>query len=525
MAWGGSVKLVTTVAVVCCMGGERRRMGSSAGKEQAGHAGSSGGYYSRSDALGSMPCSSMRRLRGGGQPGPQVGPSANLSPEPSDINVFKVDDKRAAFPDFVCIKSALRRKNSNIWNGRRIFIRCGKKEQEFLAHRSHFMTALPPFILTCVPGIDVHDQMTASTCSILSLSKVQLWGKWEFQGESIGIFQGLFLMHTVYGPYNPLMLIENKADILFEQCEIRNLGGKCIVMRQFAEVTMDRCTVGGTCGCRPLPNHFSANVSHEDLVPRIITSSCSASKEKRKKMSTRIDPEKHWAPGGWRFASDGISVESGSWLIAKKVLFEDTGRADHANMIVLLSSSSLHISLIISGGVALRLVGHARANLFECRFQRNRVHLAADATVVMDLEKCDTFEFDEKRKDDPRYHGDVTNFYAHRAIRLPGNGTAILEAQDPDPLSGRKWREVNTLNRYWTPGAAVRGVDPYKKIKRDKERKERKELKAKLRLKYEAMGYPGIPKDVVTRLQVIAVKRRDFTAFTRPKSRRKKVYL
>eukprot|EP00960_Hanusia_phi_P044438 756649-Hanusia_phi.AAC.3 len=145
----------------------------------------------------------------------------------------------------------------------------------------------------------------------------------------------------------------------------------------------------------------------------------------------------------------------------------------------------------------------------------------------MDLEHCDTYEFDEKRREEPvtqpeppppphlsqRYRGDITNFYAHRAVRLPGNGTAILEAQDPDPLSGRKWREVNTLNRkpglgllcsltpscrYWTSDAADRGVDPYKKIKRDNERKERKMLKEKLRQDYERMGYPGIPKDVVT---------------------------
>ena len=32
-----------------------------------------------------------------------------------------------------------------------------------------------------------------------------------------------------------------------------------------------------------------------------------------------------------------------------------------------------------------RCVGHARANLVGCRFQRNRVHLAADATVVLDV--------------------------------------------------------------------------------------------------------------------------------------------
>jgi len=40
---------------------------------------------------------------------------------------------------------------------------------------------------------------------------------------------------------------------------------------------------------------------------------------KKKERGNKIDWSKQWAPGWARFASDGVSVESGSWLFAHRV--------------------------------------------------------------------------------------------------------------------------------------------------------------------------------------------------------------
>ena len=43
--------------------------------------------------------------------------------------------------------------------------------------------------------------------------KVQLWGKWQFQGPCVGIFQGLYDMYLTYGPYKPLMVVSGGAQV------------------------------------------------------------------------------------------------------------------------------------------------------------------------------------------------------------------------------------------------------------------------------------------------------------------------
>ena len=38
----------------------------------------------------------------------------------------------------------------------------------------------------------------------------------------------------------------------------------------------------------------------------------------KKDDSENINWSKEWAPGGSRYASDGVSIESGSWLVANR---------------------------------------------------------------------------------------------------------------------------------------------------------------------------------------------------------------
>ena len=144
--------------------------------------------------------------------------------------------------------------------------------------------------------------------------------------------------------------------------------------------------------------------------------------------------------------------------------------------------------------MALRAVGHARVDLVGCRcansqqkkylldgpkytraltceswhsrFQRNIIHLAADATVILHLRECHTFFMDELKKGQHGYKGELTNFHAHRALRLPGNGTSTLEAQEPTADGHIEWREVTRHKRYWTLDAAHRYTDPNKYAQR-----------------------------------------------------------
>lgn len=43
--------------------------------------------------------------------------------------------------------------------------------------------------------------------------EVQLWGRWEFQGPAVGIYQGLYAMYETYGPYKPLISVTMGAQV------------------------------------------------------------------------------------------------------------------------------------------------------------------------------------------------------------------------------------------------------------------------------------------------------------------------
>ena len=62
---------------------------------------------------------------------------------------------------------------------------------------------------------------------------------------------------------------------------------------------------------------------------------------------------------------------------------------------------------------------------------------------MLQLERCHTMNFDTARRGEMGYHGEKLPFYARRALMLPGNGTSVLEAQDPAGNAPHiTWREV-----------------------------------------------------------------------------------
>lgn len=132
-----------------------------------------------------------------------------------------------------------------------------------------------------------------------------------------------------------------------------------------AQVTLDWCTVGGSAGKRSGEHHKKLQIWTAET-QRTVQMQIMGREMKRKRgepkevKGSRIDMSKYWAPWGCRFASDGVSIESGSWLIANRVCFEDTGRVH---------------------GMAVRGVGHARVNLFHCRC----VHACVRACVRVDV--------------------------------------------------------------------------------------------------------------------------------------------
>ena len=426
------------------------------------------------------------RLRGG------CGPRARLDPEPGDILVHypSADMPR---PRHRCLRSALHRTRVRKWTGRRIYLSTSY-DLTAKERRNRYYWNKPIRIGTMKFGSG-----NESVVRVTGDDEVQAWGQWHYAGPTAGIYQGLFCMYTNYGPYQPLMLLERYANVLFQQCEVRNLGGKCVVARTFAQLTMEWCTVGGSCGSRAPPHHKQFQIwrpalqgavwnsrSNREIIRKFLGSATGAEREKKK---WKIDLNDLWAPGGSRHASDGVSCESGAWLVARHVLFEDTGRA---------------------GGMALRCVGHARATLVRCRFQRNLIHLAADATASLTLLECETFFFDETKRDVRGYAGKATTFHARRALRLPGNGTSTLEAQEPTVDGHIEWREVGPTKRYWTVDAGMRYTDPNKKAKRVAQRLQRKAAKQRLKLQYQELGHAAIPKHEVIR----ARRRHDFTPFT-----------
>lgn len=211
---------------------------------------------------------------------------------------------------------------------------------------------------------------------------------------------------------------------------------------------------------------------------------------KKKDRKFEIDWSKQWAPGWAKYASDGVSVESGSWLFAHRVCFEDTGR-------------------IV--GAAVRGVGHAIINLHFCRFQRNRINLASDATVKLAVKNCQVMAYDKSKINTQGYKGDLTEFKATRSLRLPGNGTSILEAQQPTSGPHIEWREVTPTNRYWQNGMQDRGVDPARQRKRIEQRGERKKVR-------DALKARGVDPS----RYVVHASHQDFAAFNTPKTQSEK---
>lgn len=412
------------------------------------------------------------RLRGG-----NVGPHAQLEPEVGDLLVHYATAEKPR-PDHQCLRSALHRSRVKSWNGRRIYVSASSavlKANDLKSNRYYWDKPIRI-------GTMKYGSGNATSVRVAGDDQTQIWGQWHFAGATTGIFQGLYCMYTNYGPYQPLMLIEKYASVLFQQCEIRNFGGKCVVMKTFSQLTLEWCTVGGSCGSRAPVHHKKFQMWRPELMhiafhskeaKKWLGKTTGAEREKRK---WSLDLNKLWAPGGSKHASDGISVESGAWLVAKQVVFEDTGRA---------------------GGIALRAVGHSRVNLIKCRFQRNRIHLAADATAILDFRDCHTFFIDAAKEGTAGYSGELTNFHPHRALRLPGNGTSVLEAQEPTLDGHIEWRQVTKNRKYWTYDAGQRATDPNKQAKRIAQRAERKELKKKLKEKYEQMGIAKIPKKEV----------------------------
>jgi hypothetical protein len=338
-----------------------------------------------------------------------------------------------------------------------------------------------------------------SVARITGDDKVQLWGKWHYQGTCVGVYQGLYAMDMEYGPYKPLFLVAHGASVLFEQCEVRNFGGKCIVARYFSEVLLDWCTVGGSCGWRAGEHHRKLQVWRRELLPMVLKREAERQVRRARPGSFAgrrpaaeedgVDLRRLWAPAGSRRASDGVSVESGAWLVGRRVCFEDTGRAN---------------------GVAVRAVGHARVDLDTCRFRRNRVHLAADATAVMHLEHCHEMVEPAARPGAPPAaappRATKVPFHVRRALQLPGNGTSVLEAQEPTRTGELAWRVPNATNRNWQFNS--RPHDPTLQRKRAEQRAERAAIRARIRAAH--------PDGVRGARKRVHATHRDFTPFTAP---------
>ena len=437
------------------------------------------------------PSARILTLRGG-----ISGPNAKLLPESDDIRVH-YPVRGMPEPDHMCLRSALHPSRVNKWNGRRIYVSeavpnggagdaLGRRFERYAWDSTIRVGTMPR-------GTGNH-----TVARIAGDDQVQLWGKWHFQGPCVGIIQGLYVMHMDYGPYTPLILASHGAAVLLEQCEVRCFGGKCIVMQFFAEVTLDWCAVGGSCGSRAPEHHKKLQIWRRDLIPGVLEREAvrrlRLTPARRAATPGGLDLSTLWAPAGSRRASDGVSVESGSWLVAHRVLFEDTGRA---------------------GGFALRMVGHARADLDACRFQRNCVHLAADATAVLRLDACleiiSAVPLAGRSDTAPLPAPRPVALHARRALRLPGNGTSVLEAQAPvrGPDAEYVWRVPNATNCHWQ--VSSRRPDPNRQRKREEQREERRAARELLRATH--------PEGVRGARKRVHATHRDFTPFTRPRSR------
>lgn len=149
------------------------------------------------------------RLRGG-----KMGPHAKLVPTREDILVHHRCTKLPR-PDHSSVRSALHRSRKETWNGRRIFVKSSvpetKDEDDYMRHSWKGLIRVGD-----MPG----GTGNHTVARISGDDEVQLWGKWHFQGTSIGVFQGLYAMYMTYGPYKPLMVVTGGSQVLFEQCEV-----------------------------------------------------------------------------------------------------------------------------------------------------------------------------------------------------------------------------------------------------------------------------------------------------------------
>ena len=145
------------------------------------------------------------RLRGG-----DMGPRAQLEPENGDLLVHHVSSDMPR-PSHQCLRSALHRTRVKRWSGRRIFVSSSYrlKSKQVL---NRYSWEKPIRIGTMKYGSG-----NASVVRVAGDDKVQIWGQWHYAGQCSGIYQGLFCMHTTYHPYQPLMLAEKYANVLFQQ--------------------------------------------------------------------------------------------------------------------------------------------------------------------------------------------------------------------------------------------------------------------------------------------------------------------
>jgi hypothetical protein len=210
--WGGRDQEVCTVGRLC----ERSR-----GEWSTGFNNDEDGYalfpHSRPPAhallaKGYKAAVTGLRLRGG-----KMGPHAKLTQTSEDIVVHHKCTKLPR-PDHSSVRSALHRSRKETWNGRRIFVKSSvpmtKDEDDYMRYGWRGLIRIGD-----MPG----GTGNHTVARISGDDEAQLWGKWHFQGTSIGIFQGLYTMYMTYGPYKPLIVVTGASQVLFEQCEVIGL--------------------------------------------------------------------------------------------------------------------------------------------------------------------------------------------------------------------------------------------------------------------------------------------------------------
>jgi hypothetical protein len=167
---------------------------------------------------------STLHLRGGSNSQVPKGPNAKLLPEPDDIRVH-YPMRGLPEPAHYDLKKVLRARCVDQWSGRRVYVTEAVNNGgvgDPVGRRFDRYT----WESTIRIGTMKYGSGNNSVARITGDDKVQLWGKWHFQGQAIGVFQGLYSMHMDYGPYQVLLLVTHGASLLMEQCEARCFGGK-----------------------------------------------------------------------------------------------------------------------------------------------------------------------------------------------------------------------------------------------------------------------------------------------------------